>query len=202
MRTLYSLAAFVMATSSSLCHSQNVIELRTSSGLSLSPVAGQRVNILNTTVPAGDWVATAKGSAVNWGNRDYVRCILVFDGTVVDGSTTMTGEAQGAPAAALLFSQAKLSTVTDKPLSFQCSHDRAVSGQKIGRVEMWRGDSRSGLSVAAPFVWRCPSNLAVAPFPHPAHRTGLADFPHPALGQDITLSPTTRRASGWPSARA
>ena len=39
-----------------------------------------------------------------------------------------------------------------------------------GRVEMWRGGSRSGLSVAAPFVWRCPSNLALAPFPHPAHR--------------------------------
>jgi len=42
------------------------------------------------------------------------------------------------------------------------------------------------LSVAAPFVWRCPSNLAVAPFPHPAHRTGHADLPHPALGQDFT----------------
>src|SRR5438105_15352287 len=32
---------------------------------------------------------------------------------------------------------------------------------------MWRGGSRLGLSVAAPFVWRCPSNLAVTPFPHP-----------------------------------
>ncbi len=62
-----------------------------------------------------------------------------------------------------------------------------------GRVEMWRGGSRSGLSVAAPFVWRCPSNLAVAPFPHPAHRTGHADLPHPALGQDLTPSPTCGR---------
>ena len=58
------------------------------------------------------------------------------------------------------------------------------------RVEMWRGGSRFGLSVAAPFVWQCPSNLAVAPFPHPAHRTGHADLPHPALGQDITPSTT------------
>ena len=64
----------------------------------------------------------------------------------------------------------------------------------IGRVEMWRGGSRFGLSVAAPFVWRCPSNLALTPFPHPAHRTGHADCPHPALGQDLTPSPTTRRA--------
>ena len=30
---------------------------------------------------------------------------------------------------------------------------------------MWRGDGRLGLSVAAPFVWRCPSNVAIAPFP-------------------------------------
>src|SRR5208283_6012659 len=26
----------------------------------------------------------------------------------------------------------------------------------VGRVEMWRGDRRFGLSVAASFVWRCP----------------------------------------------
>src|SRR5229473_4570809 len=26
----------------------------------------------------------------------------------------------------------------------------------------------------------------MAPFPHPAHRTGQADLPHPALGQDVT----------------
>ena len=68
----------------------------------------------------------------------------------------------------------------------------------VGRVEMWRGGSRSGLSVAAPFVWRCPSNLAVTPFPHPAHRTGHADRPHPALGQNVTpsLSPSHAPARG------
>ena len=64
----------------------------------------------------------------------------------------------------------------------------------LGRVEMWRGSSRFGLSVSAPFVWRCLSNLAVTPFPHPPHRTGHADFPHPALGQDLTPSPTTCHA--------
>src|SRR5262252_4341441 len=55
-----------------------------------------------------------------------------------------------------------------------------------GRVEMWRGICRSDISVSAPFVWRCLSGSTVAPFPHPAHRTGRADFPHPALGQDLT----------------
>ena len=77
-------------------------------------------------------------------------------------------------------------------------HSVLVGHFEVGRVGMWRGGSRFGLSVAAPFVWRCPSTLAVAPFPHPSHRTGRADFPHPALGQDFTPSPTARHA---PSAR-
>src|ERR1700730_17324030 len=34
---------------------------------------------------------------------------------------------------------------------------------------MWRGGCRSTISVAAPFVWRCLTGSAVAPFPHPAH---------------------------------
>ncbi|RKE38270.1 hypothetical protein B0G76_4578 [Paraburkholderia sp. BL23I1N1] len=61
---------------------------------------------------------------------------------------------------------------------------------EFGRVEMWRGSGRLGLSVTASFVWRCPNTLAVTPFPHPAHRTQRADLPHWALGQDITPSHT------------
>jgi hypothetical protein len=63
------------------------------------------------------------------------------------------------------------------------------------RVEMWRGGVRLNISVAAPFVWRCLSGSTMAPFPHPAHRTGQADFPHPALGQDLTLSRATPSAN-------
>src|SRR5450631_4691453 len=63
-----------------------------------------------------------------------------------------------------------------------------------GRVGMWRGGCRSNISVAASFVLRCLTGSAMAPFPHPAHRTGHADLSHPALGQDFTPSPTTRRA--------
>jgi tRNA synthetases class I (C) catalytic domain len=58
-----------------------------------------------------------------------------------------------------------------------------------GRVEMWRGGSRLSISVSAPFVWRCLTGSAMAPFPHPpghrrrspapgSHRTWRADFPH------------------------
>src|SRR5277367_1149801 len=72
----------------------------------------------------------------------------------------------------------------------------------VRRVEMWRGGGRSNISVAAPFVWRCLTGSAVAPFPHPAHRTGQAELPHPALGQDVTPSPTTGRDQAGSGVRA
>ena len=71
-----------------------------------------------------------------------------------------------------------------------------------GRVEMWRGGCRLNISVSAPFVWRCLSGSAMTSFPHPAHRTGHADFPRPALGQDVTPSPTARRAQAQLGVRA
>jgi len=54
---------------------------------------------------------------------------------------------------------------------------------------------------SAPFVWRCLNSSTVAPFPHPAHRTGHAELPHPALGQDFTplLSRVTPSAVSEPS---
>src|SRR5688572_5466717 len=64
---------------------------------------------------------------------------------------------------------------------------------------MWRGDCSSDATVSAPFVWRCLNCQSMTPFPHPAHRTGLADFPHPALGQELMPSPT---AGGVPSHQA
>src|SRR3954454_19373974 len=76
------------------------------------------------------------------------------------------------------------------------------TAHRRGRVEMWRGGGRPGMSVSAPFVWRCLSGSTMAPFPHPAHRTGHADLSHPALGQDLTPSPTTGRAQVGSDGRA
>jgi hypothetical protein len=79
---------------------------------------------------------------------------------------------------------------------------RTAATAVVGRVEMWRGGGRSNISVSAPFVWRCLSGSTVAPFPHPAHRTGRADLPHSALGQDLTrlLSRATPSAVSEPFA--
>src|SRR4051794_4251845 len=64
---------------------------------------------------------------------------------------------------------------------------------ELRRVEMWRGGGRSNISVAAPFVWRCLTGSAMAPFPHPAHRTGQADLPHRLSDKTSRLHP--RRAA-------
>ena len=37
----------------------------------------------------------------------------------------------------------------------------------IDKVEKWRGGGRLGLSVSGPFVWRCPSSLAILRFHFP-----------------------------------
>ena len=57
-----------------------------------------------------------------------------------------------------------------------CTHWKAPPCHGARRVEMWRGDVRLSMSVSAPFVWRRLSGSTVAPFPHPAHRTGRADL--------------------------
>src|SRR5881409_3398861 len=65
------------------------------------------------------------------------------------------------------------------PLWMRRGHAEPVGAETAasgGRVGMWRGDCRSNISVAAPFVWRCLTGSTMAPFPHPAHRTGQADL--------------------------
>src|SRR5204863_5435422 len=101
----------------------------------------------------------------------------------------------------------QLATAALTSLSDRSSWNEATFATDPGataqrRVEMWRGGCRSNISVAAPFVWRCLTGSAMAPFPHPAHRTGQADLPHPALGQDVTPSPTTGRDQAGSGIRA
>src|SRR6202012_683665 len=54
------------------------------------------------------------------------------------------------------------------------------------RVEMWRGGVGQAYPLSEPFGGSVPHQPDPAPFPHPAHRTGLAVFPHPALGEGVS----------------
>src|ERR1700681_4970766 len=105
------------------------------------------------------------------------------------------------------FAKARLSSIRRESILWPLS--KAVRARyaryepiSYGRVEMWRAGCRLNISVAASFVWRCLSGSTMTPFPHPAHRTGQADLPHPALGQDLTPSPTARRAQACSDVRA
>ena len=51
----------------------------------------------------------------------------------------------------------------------------------FGRVEMWRGGFRLGLSVSAPFVWRCLMAVPWLSWPALPHQTVRAVFPHTAF---------------------
>ena len=82
----------------------------------------------------------------------------------------------------------KRTQAVDANLSFSdglTDYERQAGMRRVG---VWRGALGGACPFAAPFVWRCLSGSAVAPFPHPPHRTGQADFLHPALGQDLTPS--------------
>ena len=48
-----------------------------------------------------------------------------------------------------------------------CTHWKAPPSHGARRVGVWRGGVRPGIAVPAPFVWRCLSGAAVAPFPQP-----------------------------------
>ena len=99
-----------------------------------------------------------------------------------------------------------VSQVSTPPISLGKCPDSTLSGHATsgrwilasGRVRVCRGGLRTGLSVPAPFVWRCLTSRTITPFPHPSHRTGHAELPHPALGQDACLRP--RKVSCRPPA--
>ena len=109
----------------------SAIEVRTSSNASLG-APGTWTTILTTTVPAGEWLAVAKLTVINWGAKDYFRCRLQRGTQPVDGGTVMIGEASGMPAAATVVTNAKLSLSAATTVSVACSHDGPITqGFKI-----------------------------------------------------------------------
>lgn len=131
IRTFYVLviALGVLVTSQNI--NATVLQKKTASSVSLVPNGGIYTPVLELSVPAGQWVATSKVSAVNWGARDYVRCQLSIDGQNIDGSTTMIGEAGGAPAVATIVNQAVINLATTRTIRLACGHDSNISGLKI-----------------------------------------------------------------------
>lgn len=112
------------------CHGA-VLQQRTTSNVALSATGGVPVQVLQLSVPPGEWLAVSKASVVNWGPKDYVRCSIAVDGQVVDVSATMTGEAGGAPAVATIANQSKISLSVAKTVTLNCFHDRNIANLKV-----------------------------------------------------------------------
>ena len=72
-------------------------------------------------------------------------------------------------------------TIVSRPV-FLCPHRRLSPTNQTTSFETQM------IPMTPQVLRRTLSVSAMTPFPHPAHRTGLADLPHPALGQDFTPS--------------
>jgi hypothetical protein len=116
------LAACALLSAPSLGYAQSY-ETRTTGHVTLQAAGGATQTVVQLNVPAGTWVAFAKGTAVNWGDADYVRCGIRIDGTPADGTTTMVGEADGMPAVAAFSSVYRFRATRATTVSLVCLHD-------------------------------------------------------------------------------
>ena len=107
-------------------------------------------------------------------------------------------------------------TTTPKPRSAKNSRESGfvqwpipATGAQVsrmthpGRVGMWRGGGRLGLSVAAPFVWRCLKSRAAGPVSTPlsSNRTGATNASGSRTRQH-TFAHGRSQAARRPTARA
>jgi hypothetical protein len=107
------------------------LETRTTAAVALPDAGDTNVILLSQSVQPGTWLATAKASVVSWGRADYVRCYLMVEADVVDGSTTMIGQGGGAPAVATLQNQKLFRIVNRSLVHFACLHDEYNTGEYV-----------------------------------------------------------------------
>ncbi|MEQ1505755.1 MAG: hypothetical protein ABMB14_26205 [Myxococcota bacterium] len=105
-----------------------------STGASI-PLADQVATpVLSAVAGAGNWVVTGKATAVNFGDADYARCVLLAGGVQVDASATLVGNASPGftgelgPSAATLVVQAVVPLVANTTIEMQCLHDGFQTG--------------------------------------------------------------------------
>lgn len=96
--------------------------------IDLSSSGGVPTTVQSANVPAGRWVVQAKTSLVNFGAADFARCVILVDGTNVNGAGTMIGQAGGMPAVATVSNLAVVKTTLTKNFSVACFHDADGSG--------------------------------------------------------------------------
>lgn len=97
-----------------------IIQSRTSGLIHLGGGAGGSAVLTSIGLPAGQWVLEGKGTAVNFGAADYIRCALTGS-SKLDGATVHIGN--GSSFASTMVNLAVVSGPV--AVTWSCSHDFA-----------------------------------------------------------------------------
>jgi hypothetical protein len=106
----------------------------TTASVDLSNDSGVAVTVKSVVIPAGTWLITAKATAVNFSEADYVRCQILVNGLQKDAAATLVGNAapgptgELGPSAAEIVLQAAVTTTVTRTFALACSHDFETSG--------------------------------------------------------------------------
>ena len=106
----------------------------TTASVDLSDDSGVSVTVKSVVIPAGTWLITAKATAVNFSEADYVRCQILVNGVQKDDAATLVGNAapgptgELGPSAAEIVLQAAVTTTVARTFALACFHDFETSG--------------------------------------------------------------------------
>jgi len=101
----------------------------TTSSVDLPSTGGTPVVLRSVAVPAGNWLAWAKGNPGHFGNADYVRCQIMVAGKQQDAGATLLGNAspgptgETGPSVATIALQTAVHTNATRTFTLQCLHD-------------------------------------------------------------------------------
>ena len=101
----------------------------TTASVDFPSTGGTPVVLKSVSVPAGNWIVSAKANPVHFGNADYFRCQIMVGGTQKDAGTTLLGNAgpgptgETGPSVATIALQAAVHTNVTRTFTLQCQHD-------------------------------------------------------------------------------
>ncbi len=121
--------AFTLHTAGADASTVAVYKRVTTASVDLPSTGGTPVVLKSVSVPAGDWIVSAKANPVHFGGADYVRCQIMVGGTQKDAGATLLGNAspgptgETGPSVATIALQTAVHTNITRTFTLQCQHD-------------------------------------------------------------------------------
>jgi hypothetical protein len=113
---------------SGVCNATDVYARKTTTTISLNSGSGVATTLLTVNIPAGIWKVTAKSSVVNFGNGDFMRCIVTSGLTQIDSATSFAGSSTGQPAVVTITNVGVINTTITSAFALKCQHDASAAG--------------------------------------------------------------------------